>query len=143
MQAGTREYELFYQKHPELKEVDDKKREKGGSLGRPGSIDSPFEKSNVAVMASLQSFGFQMADKDIITPGQTHLLKGVQEVMDPATASEKIKGFSKHLGGSLVGITKVDPRWVYSHRGMGKLQKKQLKLKTIPVRSNFTCQAKQ
>jgi len=36
-------------------------------------------------------------------------------VDDPAWMSERIKEVAKFYGANLVGITKIDPRWVYSH----------------------------
>ncbi|NQU63778.1 MAG: reductive dehalogenase [SAR324 cluster bacterium] len=37
--------------------------------------------------------------------------------MSAEEASIRIKGFTKALGADKVGIAKLDPRWIYSHRG--------------------------
>jgi epoxyqueuosine reductase len=44
-------------------------------------------------------------------------------IPDPAWMSERIKEVARFYGADLVGITKIDPRWVYSHsfeRATGK-----------------------
>ncbi len=38
-------------------------------------------------------------------------------LINPWEATERIKGFTFHLGADLVGICRVNPLWVYSHRG--------------------------
>lgn len=37
--------------------------------------------------------------------------------MKPEDATQRVKGYAKHLGADLVGITGVNPLWFYSHRG--------------------------
>jgi reductive dehalogenase len=37
--------------------------------------------------------------------------------INPKEATERVKGFARHLGADLVGVCRVDPRWAYSHRG--------------------------
>jgi hypothetical protein len=37
--------------------------------------------------------------------------------IDPARASEKLKGLARHLGADLVRIGPLNPAWVYSHVG--------------------------
>lgn len=48
---GSEPYETYYEMHPERKEHDDKRREKGGPLGRPGSIDGGC-RPNVSMLVS-------------------------------------------------------------------------------------------
>jgi hypothetical protein len=114
---GTKEFETFYRQHPEYKEFDDKRREKGLSLGTYGCIDAPSEKPNVAAMVALRYFGAHMAKPDIINPQQAPFFKGHKEMMRPGEATERIKGYTKHLGADLVGIARLDPLWTYSHKG--------------------------
>lgn len=116
-QPGTKEFEEFYRDHPELSEVDEKRRAKGSVLGVYGSIDAPNEKPNVGAMIGLRYFGAQMAKPEIVSPQQAPFFKGHKEVMSPETASELVKGFGKHLGACLVGVTQLDARWAYSHIG--------------------------
>jgi hypothetical protein len=37
--------------------------------------------------------------------------------LSPEDATSRVKGLAKHLGADLVGITEIDPLWVYSRRG--------------------------
>jgi reductive dehalogenase len=118
---GTKEFEMFYQENPELAEIDEKRRAKGFVLGTFGSIDAPNEKPNVASMVAARYFGAQMGRPEIIRPKQAPFFQGQKEVMTPEKASQLIKGYTKHLGACMVGVTKLDPRWVYSH--IGTIQK--------------------
>ncbi len=52
----------------------------------------------------------ERALRDRMEPG------GKWEVSDPEEMSRNIKKAALHLGASLVGICKVDQRWLYSHR---------------------------
>ena len=44
-------------------------------------------------------------------------LKAGKVVLSPEEATQRIKGFARNLGADLVGITEMNPHWVYSHRG--------------------------
>jgi reductive dehalogenase len=105
-------YKLYYQMHPGREERDAKRRAAGGPLGRIGSIDKEH-RPNVAMLRST----FHLP----LTLGRREQVKPVPDPssfsMDPKEATERIKGFAKHLGADLVGICHVDPRWAYSHRG--------------------------
>lgn len=116
-QPGTKEYEEFYRDNPELFDIDEKRRAKGFVLGTFGSIDAPDEKPNVAAMIGLRYFGAQMGHPDVVRPKQAPFFKGHKEVMSPEKGAELIKGYARHLGADLVGITRLDPKWVYSHVG--------------------------
>ena len=37
--------------------------------------------------------------------------------IDPAKATEIVKNLARHVGADLVGVCRVNPLWVYSHRG--------------------------
>jgi len=37
--------------------------------------------------------------------------------MSPEEATERIKGYTLNLGADLVGVCKINPLWIYSHRG--------------------------
>jgi reductive dehalogenase len=114
---GSEPYRMFYESHPEYLQVDDERRQKGSVLGTFGSIDAPREKPNVSAMVALRYFSASLADPETVTPAQAPFFKGHKEEMSPATATERIKGYARHLGADLVGIAKLDHRWVYSHRG--------------------------
>ncbi|RLB84098.1 MAG: hypothetical protein DRH15_05190, partial [Deltaproteobacteria bacterium] len=48
---GTPQYEEYYRMRPEHKDYDDRRRTKGGPLGKPGTIDSCY-RPNVAMLVS-------------------------------------------------------------------------------------------
>lgn len=116
-QPGTKEYEQFYAENPELAEIDEKRRAKGSILGTYGSIDAPDEAPNVGAMISLRRFCAQMGKPEMLRPKQVEFLAGRKEEMSPEKAAELVKGYTKHLGACLVGITELNPKWMYSHVG--------------------------
>ena len=108
---GTEYYRRYYQMHPE-KEEGDARRRKKGLLGNPGSIDSLY-RPNVSMMEA----AFDMP----------HLL-GPHAVAEPEAdcpparlsterATEIVKHYALHLGADMVGICRLNPLWIYSHRG--------------------------
>ena len=114
---GTKEFDAFYNEYPQFKEKDDKRRQKGSVLGTYGCIDAPNEKPNVSAMVALRYFGAHMARPDIVRPEQGPFFKGFKAELSPAEATERVKGFARHLGAALVGVAKLDPKWVYSKIG--------------------------
>ena len=116
-QPGTKEYAQFYEDNPDLFEIDEKRRAAGSLLGTYGSIDSPNQTENVSAMVALRRFGAQMAKPEIIRPAQAGCFSNHKVSMSPQAAAARIKGYAKHLGASLVGITLLNPEWIYSHIG--------------------------
>jgi hypothetical protein len=54
LRPGSEQYKAYYAMRPELEPYDTARRQKGGPLGHPGSIDRPRDRPNVAAtMASL------------------------------------------------------------------------------------------
>jgi hypothetical protein len=114
LQPGSEEYREFYSHHPEWEEVDAARRERGGALGEMGRLDKPHEAPNRAAVLASGLFAMQLA-----TPDKVKLQpRGPVLDLTPEEATERVKGYARHLGADLVGITEIDPRWIYSHRGM-------------------------
>lgn len=121
LKPGTEQYEIFYREHPEYEAYDTARREKGGPIGHPGSIDRPYSYANVAMMIASGEVPIYLSDPAMINP-ERHFrlrekLKDKRVDIVPEEATERIKGYAKHLGAGLVGITEINPLWVYSHRG--------------------------
>ncbi len=54
LRPGTEQYKDYYELHPEFEAYDAARRKRGGPLGKPGSIDKPKDRPNVAAtLASL------------------------------------------------------------------------------------------
>jgi ferredoxin len=119
--ADSDQYAAYYKKHPEIEGLDAKRRSKGGPIGRPGFIDSPDADANVAAMLASLTLPQFLSTPDNYSPGPHFFVK--QKVMDkkielsPEEATTRLKGYAKALGASLVGTTKINPLWIYSHRG--------------------------
>jgi len=121
---GTEPYLRYYEMHPEHKAYDDRRRARGGPLGKPGSIDGSY-RPNVAMLVSSFELPNMLGQKARVFPGSaasqstytSHTETPPAAQMDPVKATGIIKGWAKHLGADLVGICRVDPRWAYSHRG--------------------------
>jgi reductive dehalogenase len=114
LQPGSEQYREFYGEHPEWEEIDARRREKGGPLGAMGRIDRPHEAPNRAAVMASGLLAMQLA-----TPDKVRLPpRGPSLDLSPEEATERVKGYARHVGADLVGVTEIDPRWTYSHRGM-------------------------
>jgi len=45
------------------------------------------------------------------------MFKGHRVQISPEAASQRVKGYAQGIGADLVGICKINPLWIYSHRG--------------------------
>lgn len=109
---GSDRYKKYYGTlHPEKEEKDARRREKG-FIGNPGSIDRNYQ-PNVAMMHAafaippfLGHYAFSDPAPDV-----------PKADLSPEKASRIVKNYALHIGADLVGICKVDPNLIYSHRG--------------------------
>ncbi|MFQ6079805.1 MAG: hypothetical protein ACE5NJ_11835, partial [Thermodesulfobacteriota bacterium] len=111
---GSEVYKCYYQMHPEREERDAKRRAAGGPLGRPGSIDGEHH-PNLAMLKGTFHTPLYLGQKERVEPSPEP--STIPLPLDPEEATERIKGFARHLGADLVGVCRVDARWAYSHRG--------------------------
>ncbi len=127
---GSNQYKTYYSVlHPEKEEKDAKRREKG-FIGKPGSIDNEYQ-PNVAMMHAafdippyLGHYAFNDPEPDAPRANLT-----------PEKAADIVKNFTLHLGADLVGICRIDPDLVYSHRGeihYGKVKDWGKEIKDLP-----------
>ena len=114
---GSKQYQRFYESHPEYEAFDAARRKKGGPLGRPGNIDRPHDRPNVAATFASLSMPLYLSTPEKIVPQPFPILPDTPHQLTPEKASKIIKGYAKNLGADLVGITEINPLWVYSHRG--------------------------
>ncbi|MBW1800860.1 MAG: hypothetical protein JRJ85_09025, partial [Deltaproteobacteria bacterium] len=124
MKPRSEQYEAYYRAHPDKKAYDDRRRERGGPLGKPGAIDGRY-RPNVAMLVSSIDFPIMLGDRAYVNPedaaSRSQFLSKedaqIRAEIDPAKATRIVKEWARHLGADLVGVCKVDPRWAYSHRG--------------------------
>ena len=117
IRPGSEQYQAYYELHPEFEELDAARRQKGGPLGKPGTIDKPKERPNVAATLSPQCIATNLASPEAYHPAPFPELNGQQVEISPEEASSRVKGFALNLGAKLVGITEINPLWLYSRRG--------------------------
>jgi len=111
IKPGTPEFEAYYQQHPEKIKTDQKIRKKP-ALCSPGSktyhpLVSPFQIAMFSIFEDISG------DIDW-SPAP------VEEQPIAATSDEftkRIKGFAKYLGADLVGTTRLNSAYIYSHIG--------------------------
>jgi hypothetical protein len=108
----TEQYRQYYEVHPELEEADAKRREKGFLGHPPGRIDKGYL-PNVSMLKASFDIPDMLGKYAIAEP---HPEPSPVQI-DAAKATKIVKNFAKHLGADLVGICKVNPNWLYSHRG--------------------------
>jgi hypothetical protein len=105
-------YKIYYQMHPEREEKDAKRRAAGPPLGKPGKIDKEF-RPNVSMLKGTFHLPFTLGRNELVEPVKDPSPFPV----NPKEITERVKGFARHLGADLVGVSRVDLRWEYSHRG--------------------------
>jgi reductive dehalogenase len=117
MPPDSRRVQAFYEEHPQWKEYDAQRRRRGGPLGIPGSLDSPGHEPNVSAMLSSFSVPMALGRPELFSPKPHPALSGRPLRLDPREAAMRVKGYARHLGADLAGITELNPMWVYSRRG--------------------------
>ncbi len=117
IQPGSAQYRVYYDMHPEYEQTDAARREKGGPLGKPGTIDKPKDRPNVAATLSSQGIALNLSAPETYQPAAHPEFKGQQVKLSPQEASNRIKGYTLNLGAKQVGITEINPLWLYSKRG--------------------------
>ncbi len=108
--SDTEKYDKYYAKHPELKTVDDRIR-KLPPLLSPGSRYYDEFHSGL-IQALFQTIGS-------LTTKVDGPVSSSRDEIDPVEMTEVIKKLTLHLGADEVGITKLNPMYVYSHVGRG------------------------
>jgi reductive dehalogenase len=111
MGGGEDVYRRYYDMHPEREKPDAKRREKG-FLGIPGSIDRGY-RPHIAMMEAAFDIPDFLGPHAVATPNSG----SSQAELAPESATEIVKNFAMHIGADMVGICRVNPLWVYSHRG--------------------------
>jgi len=117
IRPGSTEYGIFYKEHPDLEAYDVKRRERGGPLGQLGSIDKPDEGPNAAATLACLSIPLHLSAPNQVKPLPHPFMKDKKITLSPEEATKKVKDFTSHLGADLVGITEINPLWIYSRRG--------------------------
>ena len=117
LQPDTPAYKELYQKRPEWEERDTRRRAMGGVLGDMGAIDKPYGNINLGGAVSSMMMPEYLSQPHIIRPLN---FMGHKIDISPDEATLRVKGFARKLGADLVGITRVNPLWTYSHRGYSK-----------------------
>ena len=117
LRPETEQYKTYYELHPEFEEYDAVRRKRGGPLGKPGSIDKPKDRPNVAATLASLAIPLHLSQPEKFNP-VTHPEFNRQRVkLAPDEASARLKGYTRSIGAALVGITAINPLWIYSYRG--------------------------
>ena len=111
LEPGTPEFEAFYRTHPEKADFDDKVRGMP-QLCHPGSrtyhrLASPFMNAISDVV--------ERVTRDVEWDADP--IEGTRVEATPEEFTQRIKGFARYLGADLVGTTKLNPAYIYSHIG--------------------------
>ena len=115
--AGSEQYKTYYELHPEREQFDAARRNRGGPLGKPGTIDKPKDRPNVAAAMACLSIPIHLATPEKYNPPPHPEFNEQRVEMPPETAGSRVKGYALSLGADLVGITEINPLWIYSRRG--------------------------
>ena len=116
LKSGTPEYDTYYRMHPEFEEKDKQVRVHYNELvaSQVRLKKSPDEQlANAWVYGAKHSTGYLLRNA-VDGPVNKDRLD-----VTPHEITQKIKGLSKYLGAGIVGVGKLNPAWVYSHRAQG------------------------
>jgi len=103
-------HDKYYERCPELKALDDELRSLP-ELGAPGG--RYYDRANAEIMNSMFAW---IEDIGHLTEGE---VSGDKVEISPGDAALRLKGFAKALGAELVGVTRLNQAYVYSHVGRG------------------------
>ena len=117
LRPESEQYNIYYKLHPEYEEYDAARRKRGGPLGKPGSIDKPKDRPNVAATLASLSIPLHLSTPDKFNPPQHPEFSHQRIEISPQSGSARIKGYTLSSGAKLVGITEINPLWIYSNRG--------------------------
>ena len=91
-----------------------------GPADNIGVIDGAGAAPDAAMMNACAAIPMNWATPDKYSPPPAKN----KITMSPEEASVRVKGFTKHLGAVSVGITEIDPQWVYTRRGVSGIHLK-------------------
>lgn len=111
LEPGTPEFEEYYRQHPEKRGFDDQVRALP-PLAHPEArtyhhLASPFQAAAFEVLETIT--------REI--DWQPEPTEGTPVQASPEELTRRLKGFAHYLGADLVGTTKLNPAYVYSHIG--------------------------
>ena len=119
-------YKTFYEMYPQFEAFDKERRAAGGfDAAAPGKIDNYYPTTKAMAMANCD-IAMMFGDKFLQEPSKEHEYFTEEPItgekvdvkdISPEIATMTVKNYVRHLGADLVGITKVDPLWIYTHRG--------------------------
>jgi ferredoxin len=111
LKPGIPEFDAYYAEHPEKREFDDKVRAMP-QLASPGSrcydpSTSPFQNALADVL--------NRVTREIDWPADS--MERSPVAASPEAFGRRIKGFARYVGADLVGTTRLNPTYIYSHIG--------------------------
>ena len=117
IRPGTEQYQTYYELRPEYEQFDAARRERGGPLGKPGTIDKPKDRPNVAATMASLSIPLHLATPEKFNPSAHPEFNEQRVEISFESAGARIKGYALSIGADLVGITEINPLWIYANRG--------------------------
>ena len=117
IRPGMEQYKAYYDLRPEYEQFDAARRARGGPLGKPGTIDKPTDRPNVAATLASLSIPLHLSTPEKFNPAGNPELNNQRVELGAESASARIKGYALSIGADLVGITEINPLWIYSKRG--------------------------
>jgi len=106
MKPGTKLWQEYYAKHPELEEQGKSWLHLPG-MGKVGPLAD-----NLLLASMIGTVKLMSKDEDLDGEPAPQKIE-----FTPERAAQKIKGFARHLGAELVGIAPLNQAWVYSRVG--------------------------
>ncbi len=113
LQPGSEDYQNYYRAHPQQQKPDEKIRALP-ALEAPGSkTHHPLTSAYQAACSHVLASCTQQLDQD------PQPLGGRPVEASSAEFTRRVKGFAGYLGARLIGCTRLNPAYVYTHRARG------------------------
>jgi len=111
LKPGMKDFKQFYHDNPHLEEIDT-------IIRTLPNLDEPGSQTYNRLTTPYNSAIFDVMDSLFRSVEQAEEVANIPQVNKTAAEfTQRIKGFSLYLGADLVGITPLNPAYVYSHVG--------------------------
>ncbi|MBI2917408.1 MAG: 4Fe-4S dicluster domain-containing protein [Chloroflexi bacterium] len=112
LRPGTPEYRSYYAAHPEREAIDRRFRFYPTHEAQEAKRGKVYHRYPFGLALTYASSVASNLAPLVDTPPNHERLH-----VEPAIAARNIKGVARYLGADLVGISQLNPAWVYSHQG--------------------------
>jgi len=106
LEPGSQQFEAFYAEFPDLKRIDDEWRK------RP-ELGAGIHPADIGIYKSPSDIMWELGRPELVDGEPA----GIKQNLSPEKATLKVKTFARRLGADLVGVSRLNQDFIYTHRG--------------------------